>query len=541
MDRHVEFVTQLARLVQHYVREPGDLAAEKAALRAARAAAKHGAVSMAFEESVLRAGAHAVSADEIEQLPLLHDALVAAGITSIDVAHHAKQAEIKALARLLARVVQGELQRETFAAALQEQPWDNLRVQLAALEAGTAAEMEEAVPAVVDEVGVETASEAAPPEESSEAEAEGEAPEERVLGAGPIATMLPPAALALDDPAHRQLFERLISSSEPGTLRLFIDPVQLAVEQSMREGRPLDALKLLLAFLECEELAEDPEMRRQFVVALRRLTKPMLLRGLAMLFADEPACADGAERVMRRFGEDGAEAVIDRIACAPSLQLREQYTGVLRRLPSARDAIIEMVDDDHDFVVERAVELAVGLKFSDADRVLGDQLNHPWPRVRRAVARGLAEFPGSAFALDALLRALKDGAVEVRLAAAVALQQRRDPRLAAALVERFDEEPELEVQLALIVAMGRLGAIEGVQKLVALTSPDARQLRRRDGASLRLSAMEALGEARTPQSMVTLQKLLEDRDKDVRETAARLYSRARRQTSTASIPAVSEP
>ncbi|MHB1311793.1 MAG: HEAT repeat domain-containing protein [Gemmatimonadaceae bacterium] len=309
----------------------------------------------------------------------------------------------------------------------------------------------------------------------------------------------------------------------------------------MREGRPGDALDLLMAFLECEDLAEDPEMRRQFVVALRRLTKPTLLRGLAMLFADEPSCADGAERVMRRFGEDGAEAVIDRIACAPDLASRAQYTGVLRRLPSARDAIVEMVDDDHDFIVERAVELAVALRFSDAERVLGDQLSHPSPRVRRAVARGLAEFPGSAFALDALLRALKDGAAEVRLTAAVALQQRRDARLSAALVERFDEETELEVQLALIVAMGRLGAMEGVQKLVALTSPDARQLRRREGAALRLAAMEALGDARTPQAMVTLQKLLEDRDKDVRETAARLYTRARRQTSTGSIPVVSEP
>ena len=41
--------------------------------------------------------------------------------------------------------------------------------------------------------------------------------------------------------------------------------------------------------------------------------------------------------------------------------------------------------------------------------------------------------------------------------------------------------------------------------------------------------------------MVALQKLLEDKDKDVRETAARLYTRARRQTTTGSIPVVSEP
>jgi HEAT repeat protein len=173
--------------------------------------------------------------------------------------------------------------------------------------------------------------------------------------------------------------------------------------------------------------------------------------------------------------------------------------------------------------------------------VLAETLSHPAQRVRSAAARGLAQFAGSGFALDALMRALQDASVEVRLCAAVALKSRREARLAPALVQRFDEEPELEVQLALIEALGRLGAIEGVQKLVALTSSDARQSRRRDGPLLRLAAIEALGEARTPQAMVTLQKLLEDRDKEVRETAARLYSRARRQTSTGSIAVVSEP
>jgi hypothetical protein len=42
--------------------------------------------------------------------------------------------------------------------------------------------------------------------------------------------------------------------------------------------------------------------------------------------------------------------------------------------------------------------------------------------------------------------------------------------------------------------------------------------------------------------MVALQKLLEDKEKEVRETAARLYSRARRQTTaSAGIPVVSDP
>ncbi|MHB1313722.1 MAG: hypothetical protein ACYC3L_17015, partial [Gemmatimonadaceae bacterium] len=132
MDRHVEFVTQLSRLVSHYVHESDDLAEEKAALRAARAAAKHGAVSVAFDESVLRAGTHAVRVDEIAQLPALRDALVAAGILSVEVAHHARQSEIRMLALLLARVTRGELSRANFPSALHEQSWDDVRVSLAA-------------------------------------------------------------------------------------------------------------------------------------------------------------------------------------------------------------------------------------------------------------------------------------------------------------------------------------------------------------------------------------------------------------------------
>jgi len=41
--------------------------------------------------------------------------------------------------------------------------------------------------------------------------------------------------------------------------------------------------------------------------------------------------------------------------------------------------------------------------------------------------------------------------------------------------------------------------------------------------------------------MIALQKLLEDREAEVREAAGRLFTRARRQTTTGSIASVSEP
>ena len=61
-----------------------------------------------------------------------------------------------------------------------------------------------------------------------------------------------------------------------------------------------------------------------------------------------------------------------------------------------------------------------------------------------------------------------------------------------------------------------------------------------DDSDVRALAAEILGETGNKAAAGMLRGLLEDRDKDVRETAARLYTRARRQTSTGSIPVVSE-
>ena len=82
-------------------------------------------------------------------------------------------------------------------------------------------------------------------------------------------------------------------------------------------------------------------------------------------------------------------------------------------------------------------------------------------------------------------------------------------------------------------ARGIMSELEDVAEALAA-------LRLGASAALRLGAIEALGDARTPAAMSALQKLLEDRDKDVREAAARLYSRARRQTTSMSVPTVTD-
>lgn len=357
----------------------------------------------------------------------------------------------------------------------------------------------------------------------------------------PLAEQLPAAAERLVGPEHRELFERLITASTPTALRRLLDPVQAAIEQTAREGATAVSVRLVLAMFACETCAEDDEMRRQFVVTLRRLTKPTLVRAYAVLYADAPDGGAEVEQALARFGEDGAEAVADRIGSVPTRAQRTRYTELLARLPGTNDALLAMLDDQRESVVERAIELIVALRHPDMERVLGEQLSKESTRIRHAAARGLAAATDSNFAADALVRATQDTAPEVRLAAAVGLQSRREERLVAAIVRRIDEEDELDVQLALVATLGRIVAPEGVQKLIALANPTERLLRRPHMPLIRLSAIEAMGEARTPAAMAALQKLLEDKEKEVRETAARLYSRARRQTTASTgIPVVSD-
>jgi len=526
MDRNVEFVTHLSCLVGLYAHETDDHAAEQAALRLARTAVNHGTIKLSVANAVLSAGAHTLGED-VPGVPVLRDVLVRLGIHGIHVTRRAKQEEIEALARLLAGAVAGETDPEAFATGLAAHPWTHVRIdRVVELPAATAETPNAAEPVVAEPVVVEPAA------------AELETPP---VGSGPLATHVPVEVEELAEAAHRELFERLITSSEPGTLRLLLEPVHQSIEQALREGRVSVALQLQLAMFACEGLCADPEMRRQFVVVTRRLTKPTVLRAFAALYADEPQFGAAVEQVLLRFGEDGAEAVADRAMCAVSAEKRALYVALLGRLPGARDALGLMLTDQRPPVVERAIGLMVLLRLPDTEKSLAEQLAHSSAHVRQAAAQGLAEFPKSAFAADALLRAVPDSSPEVRLTAAVAVQARRDSRLAPVLVQQLEEEEEFDVQLALVAALGRLAAHDGVQKLVALAMPDQRLRRRREGSALRLNAIEALAEARTPAAMVALQKLLEDKDKDVRETAARLYTRARRQTTTGSIPVVSEP
>jgi HEAT repeat protein len=124
------------------------------------------------------------------------------------------------------------------------------------------------------------------------------------------------------------------------------------------------------------------------------------------------------------------------------------------------------------------------------------------------------------FVVDALVRGLTDPSPPVRVQAVNGLASRRNPRAASALLQAIDGETDIEVQLAMIAALGRLATPDAVVKLTLAAAPDGRIFRRKSPAH-RVAAAQALAMAGTPGAMSALQALLNDKEKEVRDAVFR--------------------
>jgi HEAT repeat protein len=110
--------------------------------------------------------------------------------------------------------------------------------------------------------------------------------------------------------------------------------------------------------------------------------------------------------------------------------------------------------------------------------------------------------------------------MHVRALAAGGLAIRRGTRSAGTLVNALDAEPELDVQIAILTALGRVANAEAVRRLITASEP-AGGVFKRKASGYRVAAVQALGAARTPAAMAALKDLSRDKDKAVRAAAVR--------------------
>jgi FOG: HEAT repeat len=116
--------------------------------------------------------------------------------------------------------------------------------------------------------------------------------------------------------------------------------------------------------------------------------------------------------------------------------------------------------------------------------------------VRRAAITALAKL-SSPKALDSLRIAMRDNSPQVRMQAAAGMGTRKGLRSAGTLTKALDDEDDSEVQLAIIAALGRLATTDAVSRLIKAAEP-AGGIFKKKPTSIRVAAVQALGEARTP-------------------------------------------
>jgi HEAT repeat protein len=153
-------------------------------------------------------------------------------------------------------------------------------------------------------------------------------------------------------------------------------------------------------------------------------------------------------------------------------------------------------------------------------------LEHADERVRKSAANALINL-GTTAGFRAVCEMLQAESPRTRAHAAMALASRRDERSTAQLRTVLEDEPDTEVQLALLGALGKIATPAAVEQLIRAAEPKRRLLERKPTA-FRIAAIQALAEAKTPAAVAAIAVLREDKEREVREAAARAYQHASR-------------
>ena len=338
-----------------------------------------------------------------------------------------------------------------------------------------------------------------------------------------IAKLLPP------DPSKMsaaELLRTLDASSDLLVIAKTLDDLALLAEHSVRSGKPNSVADVLHGIVSRDSGLAEGDAKRAYAVAIRRLSKPAILRGVASLIPKKPEHRQDYYEVLARTDEDGAEAVIELITQAPTSEDRKALFEMLGVLDAAIPALKRMLGDSRWFVVRNAADLLGEMVAKDAEEELVDLLKHTDDRVRRSATNALLRL-GTTHALRGIYDAVGDKSPEVRMQATAAIATRKDGKTANTLIRAIEDEQDADVQLAMISALGQVATNDAVQKLIKMAEPEGRLFKKKT-LNLRVAAIQALGEAKTPAALNALKELSSDKDREVREAAVRTLTQAGR-------------
>lgn len=316
------------------------------------------------------------------------------------------------------------------------------------------------------------------------------------------------------------LLARLAGPLDAATAARVLDELMRTIEDQVREEHWETVGHLFGLVVQREAQTEEGgDLRRIFIITVRRLMKPALLRGIAQLLPRRRDLRDSLVTIFQRTDEDGAEALVDLLVNSESSTDRRAYRWALAQCKAAAPSLLHLLGDQRWYVVRNAADLLGEMMITEADSKLIATLRHKDERVRRSAAATLGRF-GTPRANAALQRMIGDESPSVRVQAVIGIASSLDPKSVGVLCRALDTEEDVDVQLAIISSLGSIATEDAVDRLIK--AAEAPGLVRRRPAAYRIAAATALHEAGSHAAMSAVRTLLGDRDREVRAAAERL-------------------
>jgi HEAT repeat protein len=300
----------------------------------------------------------------------------------------------------------------------------------------------------------------------------------------------------------------VLPSTRPGMSQLLLR-CREAIERQDWEG----ALDAAVEIVESEN--DDPaglagSLHR---IEFKRLMTRRNLALIARLARGERK--QEAITVLRRFGGEGTEVLMDLLVEAGNIGERRCYYSALIQMSEGTTVIVQHLDHPQWYVVRNAADLCGELALSEAIPALAKQTRHHDERVRKAVAEALGKI-GTPVAMETLASMLNDPAQAVRLQAVAHLRGRRVRGMISPIGELLQREEDAAVQQEALLALGRIGTPEAVNLLRDWAS--GRGLLRRRSMPTRLTAIRGLALA-GPGAVDALSSLQRDSSAEIRDAA----------------------
>jgi len=300
-----------------------------------------------------------------------------------------------------------------------------------------------------------------------------------------------------------------------------IPPERVTLDGLLRLGR--DAIEkedwnallgVALQMVEAEADAPSQLVSGTYRIELKRLLSRKHLVMIARLAHGERK--QEVIALLRRFGGDATEILMDLLVEAMSMGERRGYYSALTQMSEGTNAIIYHLDHQQWYVVRNAAELCGEMELAESVPGLARQINHRDERVRKAVAQALAKI-ATPKAAEPLRKLLDDPKTGVRLQALGAMTGRRARHMIPVITDLLKKEEVAEVQQEALLALGRSGSADAVTILKEWAAPGCRVLKR-PPVPTRRAAIQALGKT-GPGAIEALNALAKDEVAEVREAA----------------------